>query len=132
MKIQAELGSRGGVLDGVDYVHQVCWPGFVVRGGIGGRELHTGMGIALFGDNCVVLRVPGVAGSTRLRTFRPLGLIAAPRLGTLFATWVLTFGPSGVMDALRLGTSFATRVWTFGPSGLMTAPRPGTLFATQV
>ncbi len=69
------------------------------------------------------------------------GVIAAPRLVSLFATRLWAYNSLRLMDAPRMGSSLATRlwacslatrVWTFLPSGLMVAPRLRNLLATRV
>ena len=113
---------------------------------VGDVDCHSGVFFCSSGLMTVAPRL-GTLFATRVWTFPPSRLMAAPRLGVgatwvwtlprlrlmaalaLGATRVWTFPPSRMMAVKRLG---ATRVWTFPPSRLMAAPRLGTLFATRV
>jgi hypothetical protein len=91
-------------------------------GVLGGRELHTGMGIALFGDNCVVLRVPGVAGVHSVEDFQAIGADSCPKawdfvchLGVDF--WAI--GADGCPEAGDFVCHSGVDVWAIGADGCL-------------
>ena len=104
MKIRAELGNRGGgVLDGADDVHQVFWPGFVARGGGGDWQLHSGMGIALFGGNSGAVRVPGVAGFHSVEDFLDIRAVGCPWVGDFICHLGVDFWAIGADGCPKAG-----------------------------
>ena len=101
-----------------------------ISSGEDGR-VHMGVGMGTIWGDCGAKVGTFVCHLVVGLHYNPSRLMAAPRLGSLFATRLWAYNPSRLMAAPRLGSSFATGLWACWSSRLMiVAPGLGSFDAT--
>jgi len=96
-------------------------------------RVHMGVGMGTIWGDCGAKVGVFVCHSVVGLHYNPSRLMAAPRLGSSFATRLWAYNPSRLMAAPRLGSSFATWLWGCRSSRLMiVAPGLGSFNATRL